>query len=90
MKELKVFEAIIDEAASEYFSENTKDAEAVKEYAENGMNIYLSDAEAEFILGYLRDYQRQYEEGMIISSGDYYHDFEKPLSDANYTKSKGN
>lgn len=46
----KTFQGIIDSAASEFFRENTKNAQSVQRYADGAFNEYLSDDEARRVL----------------------------------------
>lgn len=45
-KLVSVAEAIMDSAAKEYRADNLASVESVQEYAENGMDIYLTNNEA--------------------------------------------
>lgn len=45
----EVYEAICDEAQSEYFLVNTETIDSVKDYALNGMDISLDDMQATIV-----------------------------------------
>lgn len=76
---LKVAEGIMDSAAEEYRAENLSGIIAVQNYAENGLNIHLTDKEANIVLEYCRAMQARLGAGEIPGSNDWYHDFEKPI-----------
>jgi len=65
-KKLKVAEGILD--ASEYLEINLASLVSVQAYAENGMNIYLSDDEAKKVL----DVCKEHEVCKSNLSNDYY------------------
>ena len=52
----EIADAIMDSAAAEYRSINLANAQAVADYAFNGMDIVISDDEAEAILNACRSY----------------------------------
>lgn len=74
-KLVKVADAIYD--AKEFLTENTKDADAVKMYAENGMGIELTDREAARVRAALLSYIEHSGEGLSLN---WYTYIEKPLS----------
>ena len=76
---LAVANGIMDSAASEYLTINLADASAVQQYAEGGLGIYLTDAEAEKVLAVCTAMQSRIDAGEIPTTDDWYHDYEKPL-----------
>lgn len=46
----KVMDGIMDSAASEWRQINLKNTDAIHAYSENGLNIYLTNKQAEYIL----------------------------------------
>ena len=74
--EFRVFDGIVD--AEEYFKENTRSPESVKQYAENGLDILLSDQQAKKIHKLLLKYKKMKDAG-DLDSNTMYHEFEKKL-----------
>ena len=77
---LTVANGIMDAAASEYLSTNLADIEAVQQYAEGGLDINLSEEEAEKVLSVCTAMQSRLDTGEIPTTDEWYHDYEKPLS----------
>lgn len=72
---MKVFEGISDSAISEYFEENTKDYNAVDNYALNALDINLTKDEAMFLLSMLLLDKK------INNSNDRFHYIEKKIDE---------
>jgi len=73
----QVAEGILDTSAAEYFEQNTKDYYAVQDYAENGLDITLTDDEAEKVREVLVAYDSN--EELHGSGNNYYHHVIKAL-----------
>jgi len=76
---LIVAEGIMDSAAAEYRSENLASSDALMEYAD-GIEIDITQSEAEQVLSVCQRMQSRLDDGEIPTTDDWYHDFEKPLS----------
>ena len=76
---LIVAEGIMDSAEAEYRSENLASSDAVMDYAD-GIEVNISEEEAEEILDVCKAMQARLEAGEIPTTDDWYHDFKKPLS----------
>jgi hypothetical protein len=70
----------MDPAASEYLSTNLADVEAVQQYAKGGLDIDLTEEEAEKVLLMCKSMQSRMDAGEIPTTDEWYNDFEKPLS----------
>lgn len=79
-KLVRVAEAIMDSAAEEYRTQNLTDINSVKAYAENGMDIYLTDDEAKKILLVCLAMKERLENGEIPDKNDWHNSFTTPLS----------
>jgi hypothetical protein len=77
---LTVANGIMDPAASEYLSTNLADVEAVQQYAKGGLDIDLTEEEAEKVLLMCKSMQSRMDAGEIPTTDEWYNDFEKPLS----------
>lgn len=76
-----VAEAIMDSAAEEYRSDNLASVSTVQMYAENGMNIYLNEDEAQRILSVCRSIVERLNSGEIPDTKEWYYTFTAPLSE---------
>ena len=72
-----VAEAVLDSAAEEFRAINLASVEALQAYAENGMDIELSDDDAEKTL----EVCRFWPDGEFHGSNDYFHHVETPLNE---------
>lgn len=71
----RVFDGIIDPAIDEYFEDTVKDADGVSQYAEFGLKLHITDAEAEFVRKLCVAFQFASDAG-TLDSNTFYHDFE--------------
>jgi len=69
----------MDSAEEEYRSENLASIDTVMEYAD-GIEVSISEEETEEILDVCKAMQNRLDSGEIPTTDDWYHDFEKPLS----------
>jgi len=76
---LIVAEGIMDSAEAEYRAENLASSDAVMDYAD-GIEVNISEEEAEEILDVCKAMQARLDAGEIPTTDDWYHDFDKPLS----------
>ena len=74
-KLLKVAEGILDSAAEEHRESNLSSIDTVKDYAEFGCDIHLSDDEAKLILETCKAWLNS----EPTCGADYYYSVEKPL-----------
>ncbi|NCC65371.1 MAG: hypothetical protein EOM15_12015 [Spirochaetia bacterium] len=74
---LAVAEGILD--AKEFLAENTSSVDAVKAYAENGLDMEITCAEAELILNTLQAWERGTAQGELNGTDDYYRTVVEPL-----------
>lgn len=65
-----VFEGILDE--KEFLDFNTSCIETVQAYAENGMGVYLTRAEAKMVREALLNWVEGTESGALNGTDDYY------------------
>lgn len=70
---LQVAEGIMDSAIEEFRAVNLKNIKTVQDYAENGLEIYLSDIEARYTLALCREIQEKINMGEIPSSNEWFH-----------------
>ena len=77
---LTVAEAILDSAAEEYRDANLANIEGVQAYAENGMNVQLSDTEAHLIMYVCKEWLSLPQSPWV--NGNYYYHIvvERPLN----------
>ena len=76
---LTVAEGIMDTAAEEYRSENLASVDSVMDYAD-GLDVDITQTEAKQVLSVCQRMQSRLDAGEIPTTGAWYHDFEKPLS----------
>lgn len=77
---LKVAEGIMDSAIEDYRDINLESTESVQMYAENVLDIYLSDTDAKKVLDTCKAMVTREEAGDLIRYNDWYYDFEMKLS----------
>jgi len=78
-KLLNVAEGILDSAASECLEENLSSIESVQAYAENGMDVVLSNDESSKVLNVCKSWITGVESGELNGTNDYYYTVKKPL-----------
>ncbi len=71
----RVFAGIIDPAIDEYFEDTVKDADGVSQYAEFGLKLHITDAEAEFVRKLCLAFRFASDAG-TLEAHTFYHDFE--------------
>ena len=76
---IDVAEAILDGAASEYLDDNLATAAAVEAYAENGMGLLLTTAQAQKIKDTCVNWIFGVQFGELDGVEDYYYHVTKPL-----------
>jgi hypothetical protein len=78
-KLLQVAEGILDSAAEEYIADNLASVESVKQYAEGGCDIYLTNEEAKQVFSTCKAWIEGTESGELNGTNDYYYTVKKPL-----------
>ena len=71
-KHLELFEALTDDAREEFFQDDIKKGlTSVKEYSENGMDLYLEYKDYEFVYSLYLKYVNSIKS--IITPNEYFH-----------------